>query len=98
MSRARSVISAAAALMAALLSLPAHARSAPAAEAQAAAAKPAPPAVVLIKGGTVWTMGKGGILPKGDVLIRDGKIAKVAETIDPPSGALVIDAAGRHVT
>ena len=57
-----------------------------------------PPAVVLFKGATLWTMAKEGVIRKGDLLVRDGKIAKVAESIDPPSGALVVPAEGKHLT
>ncbi|MBI3451092.1 MAG: amidohydrolase family protein [Acidobacteria bacterium] len=57
-----------------------------------------PPSTVLIQGGTVWTMSKAGILARADLLIRDGKIARIAERIDAPPGSLVVDATGKHVT
>ena len=57
-----------------------------------------PPGPVLIKNATIWTMGPAGIIAKGDLLVVGGKIAKVGGTIDSPSGAKVIDAAGKHVT
>lgn len=40
-------------------------------------------------------LGNLGILPKGDVLVTDGKIAAVGETVPAPEGTEVIDAAGR---
>lgn len=51
---------------------------------------------VLIKGGRVLTVTKG-VLEKGDVLIRNGKIVQVAANIDAPSGVKVIDATGKVV-
>ncbi|QYM78412.1 imidazolonepropionase [Horticoccus luteus] len=42
-------------------------------------------------------LGELGVLPKADVLIADGKIAAVAETIAAPEGVDVIDAARRVV-
>jgi imidazolonepropionase-like amidohydrolase len=56
------------------------------------------PQVVLFRGATIWTMGEAGILAEGDLLIRDGKVAKVAARIDPPRGAVVVEAAGKHIT
>src|SRR5262245_38322696 len=53
---------------------------------------------VLVKGATIWTVSESGILDKGDLLVRDGKIVAVAGEISPPRGAQVIDATGKHVT
>jgi imidazolonepropionase-like amidohydrolase len=52
---------------------------------------------VLIKHGHVYTVGTAGTLNDADVLIVDGKIAKIASGISMP-GAKVIDAHGKPVT
>ena len=53
---------------------------------------------VLIKGGCIVTMDpRLGELPRGDVLIDNGRIAAVAPAFDTPDGAEVIDAAGMIV-
>jgi imidazolonepropionase len=36
-----------------------------------------------------------GVIPQGDVLVADGKVAAVGESLDAPAGAEVVDAAGR---
>ena len=59
---------------------------------------PAQPAVLLVRNATVWTQGPAGRLARADVLVRDGKIAAVGADLGLPSGAVVIDAAGKHVT
>lgn len=59
---------------------------------------PETPSRVLIRNGTVWTMGQGGIVEQTDVLIENGRIAAVGRGLHAGSGALVIDAAGQHVT
>jgi imidazolonepropionase-like amidohydrolase len=69
-------------------------KTAPGTEAPA----PAPPGPVLVRNATLWTMGPEGIVTRGDLLVVDGKISKVGGTIAAPSGATVIDAAGKHVT
>jgi 5-methylthioadenosine/S-adenosylhomocysteine deaminase len=53
---------------------------------------------MLIKGGCVVTMdARLGELPRGDVLIENGRIAAIAPTIDAPHGTEAIDAAGMIV-
>ncbi|MDX5482824.1 MAG: amidohydrolase, partial [Hymenobacteraceae bacterium] len=52
---------------------------------------------VLIKNATVWTNEKEGILQHTDVLLKNGKIAKVGKNLSE-SGARVIDGTGKHVT
>ncbi|UCE66273.1 MAG: amidohydrolase [Candidatus Zixiibacteriota bacterium] len=51
---------------------------------------------ILIKGGTVITVTKG-IVEKGDVLLKDGKIEKVGEDIKPPENFRIIDATGKFI-
>ncbi len=51
----------------------------------------------LLKNGTVWTNEREGILKDADVLIQNGKIAKVGKGLSA-SGAITIDATGKHIT
>ncbi|HLJ56560.1 MAG TPA: amidohydrolase family protein [Chthonomonadaceae bacterium] len=51
----------------------------------------------LIKNGTVITV-THGVIPNGDVLITDGKIAAVGKGLQAPAGIATIDATGRFVT
>ena len=53
--------------------------------------------VVLIKNGTVLTAIKG-TLENTDILIQNGKIARIGKGLTAPSGAQVIDATGKFVT
>jgi imidazolonepropionase-like amidohydrolase len=53
---------------------------------------------ILVKGATIWTVAKRGTIEKGDLLVRDGRIVSVGAGLSAPAGALVIDAAGKHVT
>ncbi len=55
------------------------------------------PQTYLLKNATVWTCEREGILENTDVLIRNGKIEKVGKNISQ-SGAIEIDATGRHIT
>jgi len=50
-----------------------------------------------ITGGTIITVGAQGVIEKGTVLIRDGKIVAVGKDVQVPAGAVVIDASGRYV-
>lgn len=59
--------------------------------------QPLPSSTTLIENATVLT-GTGERIDGGDVLLRDGKIAKVGQSVSAPSGATVIDAEGRWVT
>ncbi len=52
---------------------------------------------ILIKNATVWTNEKEGRLENTDVLLKDGKIAKVGKSISA-DGATIIDGTGKHVT
>ncbi|MCC7131214.1 MAG: amidohydrolase [Gemmatimonadales bacterium] len=60
---------------------------------------PVPPAgkLVAITNATIMTASHGTI-PKGTVLIRDGKIAAVGANVTIPAGAEIIDGTGRYVT
>lgn len=52
---------------------------------------------ILIKNATIWTNEKDGILVNADLLLKDGKIAKVGKNLSE-AGAKTIDATGKHVT
>ncbi|WP_149244513.1 amidohydrolase family protein [Dyadobacter sp. 32] len=52
----------------------------------------------LIKNATIWTNEKEGILQNTDVIIQNGKIAKVGKGLTAPSGARTVDATGKHLT
>ncbi|MCP4978130.1 MAG: amidohydrolase family protein, partial [Maribacter sp.] len=51
----------------------------------------------LFKNATVWTSEKSGILENTDVLVKDGKIAKIGTNLKA-SRAKVVDATGKHLT
>jgi len=55
------------------------------------------PSAILIRNATILTVSHGTI-EKGDVLIKDGKIAAVGTSVPAPADAQVIDAAGQFVT
>src|SRR5712691_11030303 len=57
---------------------------------------PDAPAVILIQNATILTVSHGAI-EHGSILIRDGKIAEVGQSIKAPKDAQVIDAAGQFV-
>ncbi|MET3127003.1 imidazolonepropionase-like amidohydrolase [Arcicella rosea] len=52
---------------------------------------------ILVKNATVWTNEKDGIIANTDVLLQNGKIAKVGKNLSE-SGAKVIDGTGKHLT
>jgi imidazolonepropionase-like amidohydrolase len=52
---------------------------------------------ILIKNATIWTNEKEGKIENADLLIKDGKIAKVGKNISE-TGARTIDATGKHIT
>ena len=52
---------------------------------------------MLFKNATVWTNEEQGIVENMDVLVKDGKIAKVGKDLNA-KGATVIDATGKHLT
>ncbi len=61
-----------------------------------AATPPDAPPVILIQNATLLTITHGTI-EHGSILIRDGKIAAVGQSIKAPEGAQIIDAAGQYV-
>jgi imidazolonepropionase-like amidohydrolase len=76
----------------------APAPAAPAAgEAYASTYRPLPAYPTLIRGGTVMTAA-GEVIPNGEVLLVDGRVAAVGARVEAPAGVRVIDATGRYVT
>ncbi|MFQ5583059.1 MAG: amidohydrolase family protein, partial [Calditrichia bacterium] len=59
---------------------------------------PEQPKYLFIKNATVWTSGPRGKLENAELLIVSGKISKVGVGLNAPKEALIIDAAGKHVT
>ncbi len=52
---------------------------------------------ILFKNATVWTSEAAGVLQNTDVLVKNGKIEKIGTNLSA-SGAMVIDATGKHLT
>ena len=52
---------------------------------------------ILFKNATVWTSEDIGILEHTDVLVKNGKIAKIGKDLRP-SGAMIVDATDKHLT
>jgi imidazolonepropionase-like amidohydrolase len=61
-----------------------------------AATPPEAPAVIVIQNATILTVSHGAI-EHGSILIKDGKIAEVGQSVKAPKDAQVIDAAGQYV-
>ncbi len=59
---------------------------------------PAQPAAVAFTHATVWTSGPRGNLEDATVLVRAGRIVAVGKDVRVPSGAVVVDAHGEHLT
>lgn len=55
------------------------------------------PETLLFKNATVWTNEAEGVLEQTDLLIKNGKIAKIGNNLSDAS-ATVIDATGKHIT
>jgi len=62
----------------------------------AAAAPPDAPTVIVIRNATIMTVSHGNI-EHGSILIKDGKIAEVGQSVNAPKDAPVIDAGGQFV-
>lgn len=56
------------------------------------------PENVLVRNATIFTSGKAGVLKGADLLVVDGRIAKVGFGLTAPAGTRVIDASGKFVT
>ena len=51
-----------------------------------------------IKNATLWTSSQEGVLEGYDLLIRDGRIEKIGQSLKTPSGYQTLDATGKHLT
>ncbi len=62
--------------------------------------RPPAPINVLVTNAVIWTCGPQGIVERGSLYVREGRIASVGANgpASVPDGVLVIDAKGRHVT
>lgn len=61
-------------------------------------ALPGQPEVLLVKNAVLWTCGPQRTIKNGDLLVKKGEIAAVGKNLSAPSGAVIIDASGKHVT
>ncbi len=59
---------------------------------------PQQPEVLIVRHATIWTSGRQGRIEDADLLVRKGVITAVGRALEAPAGAVVIDAAGKHVT
>lgn len=59
---------------------------------------PAQPEWVLVKNATIWTSGPAGRIVGGDLLVHSGRVEKIGRGLAVPTGAVVIDATGKHLT
>ena len=59
--------------------------------------QPEQPAVLMVRNATVWTAGPQGTIAGADLIVTAGKITPVGKGLAVPKGAVVIDAAGKHV-
>ncbi|WP_052813672.1 amidohydrolase family protein [Shewanella sp. cp20] len=51
-----------------------------------------------IQNATLWTSTDSGVLTGYDLLIRDGRIEKIGQSLKTPSGYQTLDATGKHLT
>jgi imidazolonepropionase-like amidohydrolase len=58
---------------------------------------PDQPKHIFIQGATIWTSASMGT-NKMDMLVTNGKIAKVGSGLKAPKGAVIIDGEGKHIT
>ena len=61
-------------------------------------ASPEQPVAVLFRNATVWTLGERGVLEHASVLVEQGRIVAVGRDLEGPSGTVVVDLKGKHVT
>ena len=59
---------------------------------------PEQPQNVLVRNATLWTSGPDGRLNAVDMLVSQGKIARIGRDLPVPDGAVIIEAEGKHVT
>ena len=56
------------------------------------------PALVVLRGATIWTCGPAGVLRGASLLIEDGVVKAIGPDVDIPDEAEVIDAESWHIT
>jgi imidazolonepropionase-like amidohydrolase len=56
------------------------------------------PAALHVRNAVLWTLGPEGTLENADLIALDGKITEIGRGLASPERAVVIDAAGKHVT
>jgi imidazolonepropionase-like amidohydrolase len=96
--RLRSIIAVVASVaLAACATVPAEDADDDGPEAFASTYERRPSVPTLIRGATVFD-GNGAELANADVLMQDGRISAVGQSLTAPAGATVIEAAGRFVT
>ncbi|HSR42918.1 MAG TPA: amidohydrolase family protein, partial [Longimicrobiales bacterium] len=61
-------------------------------------ALPEQPEWVVVRNATVWTQGPQGRIENADLLVQAGEVVEVGSDLEAPSGAVEIDATGKHVT
>jgi imidazolonepropionase-like amidohydrolase len=61
-------------------------------------APPDQPRHVLFRNATIWTSGPQGRMEKTDLLVESGKVRALGAGLALPDGAVVIDAAGKHIS
>lgn len=59
---------------------------------------PQQPRHVLIRNATIWTQSEAGILENADMIVTRGVITQIGHQLSAPSGAVIVDAAGKHLT
>ena len=59
---------------------------------------PSSPDPVLIENARIWTCGPLGVIERGAILVKNGKLAAIGRDLEAPDGVTRIDAAGRHLT
>src|SRR3569832_1035279 len=64
----------------------------------ACTAMPAAAETVAIVNADIVTMGPGGEIARGTIVVRDGIIVAVGDKVTPPAGARIVDAKGGVVT
>ena len=76
---------------------PAQSKPEPAANTYASTYRPFPSRATVIRNATILTAA-GPVIERGAILIENGKISAVGQSVTAPEGAIVIDAAGKWVT
>src|SRR5688572_5902074 len=76
---------------------PAPSKPEPTANTYASTYRPFPSRATVIRNATILTAA-GPVIERGAILVENGKISAVGQSVTAPEGAIVIDAAGKWVT